>query len=174
MHQRFKEISSGLDVLNCELCNLIYDGVNLSRSVMVFDPAEFSSGSSGSFFVVLRGASQDHRQCDFLHQQRRLQLCLSRTSNININFSCREGTNAPQLVIETSTGATNTPTPTNTPGPTATPTRTPTIVGTNTPTLPARRKVCNQAARSDWRSGEMGKRDRENSCQVLGVRQWLQ
>ena len=58
------------------------------------------------------------------------------TSNTNISFSSREGANAPQLVIETSTGATNTPTATATPGPTPTPTKTSTPGGTNTPTVP--------------------------------------
>jgi hypothetical protein len=48
----------------------------------------------------------------------------------------REGANVPELVIETSGGATNTPTATATAGPSPTPTRIPTGVATNTPTVP--------------------------------------
>jgi hypothetical protein len=72
-------------------------------------------------------------------------LAFSTTSNTNINFSSREGANAPQLVIETSTGATNTPTAT------ATPSQTPTGVATNTPTvLPTATPPAFQSAEFDY------------------------
>jgi RHS repeat-associated protein len=61
-------------------------------------------------------------------------LAFSTTSNTNISFASREGANAPELVIVTSGGATNTPT--NTPGPTPTPTKTSTPAGSSTPTVP--------------------------------------
>jgi RHS repeat-associated protein len=63
-------------------------------------------------------------------------LAFSTASNTNINFSSREGANAPELVIVTSGSATNTPTATATPGPTSTLTKTSTPGGTNTPTVP--------------------------------------
>ena len=52
-------------------------------------------------------------------------LAFSTTSSTNVSYSSREGANAPQLVIQTSSGPTDTPTFTPTYGPTPTPTNTP-------------------------------------------------
>jgi RHS repeat-associated protein len=61
-------------------------------------------------------------------------LAFSTTSSTNVSYSSREGANAPQLVIQTSSGPTNMPTFTPTSGPTPTRTNTPGPTATNTPT----------------------------------------
>ena len=61
-------------------------------------------------------------------------LAFSTGSTTNVSYSSREGANAPQLLIETSTGPTNTPTATATAGPSPTPTNTGVATPTKTPT----------------------------------------
>jgi hypothetical protein len=83
-------------------------------------------GSSGTFSA---GAWTTVDVTSYITGNGVYNLAFSTTSNTNISFASREsGANAPQLVIQTSSGPTNTPTAT------LTPTRTPTPIASNTPT----------------------------------------
>jgi RHS repeat-associated protein len=83
-------------------------------------------GSSGTFSA---GAWTSVDVTSYITGNGVYNLAFSTTSNTNISFASREaGANAPQLVIQTASGPTNTPTAT------LTPTRTPTPIASNTPT----------------------------------------
>ena len=105
-------------------------------------PAPASSwGSSGAFSA---NAWTTVDVTEYITGNGTYNLAFSTGSTTNVSYSSREGANAPQLVIETSTGPTNTPTATATAGPSptptstslATPTKTATPTATNTSTTP--------------------------------------
>lgn len=89
-------------------------------------------GSSG---VITAGTWTTVDVTSYITGNGSFNLAFSTTSNTNISFSSREGANAPELVIVTSGGPTNTPTATNTPGPSPTPTNTVASTATYTPTV---------------------------------------
>jgi RHS repeat-associated protein len=120
--------STGYDVYGVADNTWTETGINYSNA-----PAMGSQlGSSGTFSA---GVWTSVDVTSYITSNGVYNLAFSTTSNTNISFASREaGANAPQLVIQTASGPTNTPTATATPSQTLTPTRTATPIASNTPT----------------------------------------